>query len=135
MSPGDEDRAGLPEPGRRARPRPGAAPPPSSSSSWSFASSSSRAPAALRSGRHAAEGYSPLAAALTLCARCILQSITSVGITEGGDLDMDKMNGWLGTLLREKVASARARVCVFVLDVQMLCAAHVLHAACVTLDR
>jgi G3E family GTPase len=30
------------------------------------------------------------------------QSITSVGITEPGDLDMDKMNGWLGTLLREK---------------------------------
>ena len=63
------------------------------------------------------------------------QTITSVGIVEPGDLDMDKMNGWLGTLLREKVASARARVCVFVLDVQMLCAAHVLHAACVTLDR
>ena len=30
------------------------------------------------------------------------QSITSVGISESGDLDMDKMNGWLGTLLREK---------------------------------
>jgi len=30
------------------------------------------------------------------------QTIVSVGITESGDLDMDKMNGWLGTLLREK---------------------------------
>ena len=30
------------------------------------------------------------------------QTIVSVGITEQGDLDMDKMNGWLGTLLREK---------------------------------
>ena len=30
------------------------------------------------------------------------QSITSVGIVEDGDLDMEKMNGWLGTLLREK---------------------------------
>ena len=30
------------------------------------------------------------------------QTIVSVGITEGGDLEMDKMNGWLGTLLREK---------------------------------
>ena len=30
------------------------------------------------------------------------ERITSVGITEAGDLDMDKMNGWLGTLLREK---------------------------------
>jgi len=29
-------------------------------------------------------------------------TITSVGITEAGDLDMDKMNGWLSTLLREK---------------------------------
>ena len=29
-------------------------------------------------------------------------TITSVGIVEDGDLDMDKMNGWLGTLLREK---------------------------------
>ena len=30
------------------------------------------------------------------------QTISSVGIVESGDLDMDKMNGWLGTLLREK---------------------------------
>jgi G3E family GTPase len=30
------------------------------------------------------------------------QTITSVGITEPGELDMDKMNGWLSVLLREK---------------------------------
>ena len=30
------------------------------------------------------------------------QTIVSVGITESGELDMDRMNGWLGTLLREK---------------------------------
>lgn len=30
------------------------------------------------------------------------QTITSVGIVEPGDLDMDKMNGWLGMLLKEK---------------------------------
>ena len=30
------------------------------------------------------------------------QTITSVGITEPGDLDMDKMNAWLSMLLKEK---------------------------------
>ena len=30
------------------------------------------------------------------------ERITSVGINEPGDLDMDKLNGWMGTLLREK---------------------------------
>jgi G3E family GTPase len=29
------------------------------------------------------------------------ERITSVGITEPGDLDMDKMNEWMGNLLRE----------------------------------
>lgn len=30
------------------------------------------------------------------------QTISSVGINEPGDLDMDKMNGWLGKILKEK---------------------------------